>query len=81
MVGRRPMADTSRGDYPNIPCSDCGKVGEVFIRHWGPLVPRGAVGSFDGECWQARMDDYNQGRPIRPLGIKREDTIVPTTEQ
>lgn len=73
------MADTCRGDFPDIPCSDCGKVGEVFMKHWGPLVPSGKVGAFDGDCWQARMDDYNSGRPIRPLGVK--STLAPTTAQ
>lgn len=28
------MAGTSRGYYPKVPCSDCGKVGDVFIKHW-----------------------------------------------
>ena len=69
------MPDTSRGDYPEIPCSDCGAVGEVCFRHWGPLVPKGVVGSFDLECWRARMDDYNHGRSIRPLGVMAETSV------
>ena len=63
------MADTLRGNFLNIPCSDCGKVGKVCFKHWGPLVPAGKVGGFDIECWRARMDDGNNGRPVRPLGV------------
>lgn len=68
------MADTSRYEYPDVPCSDCGKVGDVLWKHWGPLVPNGTVGSFDEECWKARMYDYNNDLPIRPLGVKAENT-------
>lgn len=63
------MPDTKRGSYPDIECSDCGKVGKVCIQHWGPLVPPGKVGRFDEDCWQARLDDREVGRPVRPLGV------------
>ena len=63
------MADTLTGDFPNISCSDCGKVGGVCFKHWGHLVPAGKVGVFDIECWRARTDDSRNSRPIRPLGV------------
>ena len=62
------MADTERGDYGNIACSDCGKTGEVCLKHWGPLVPEGKVGYFDQGCMNARNEDSIAGRPPRPLG-------------
>jgi len=71
------MADTCRGDYPNDVCSDCQEKGGVCFKHWGPLVPRGEVGKFCGDCWQARIDDCRQGRPIRPLGVKAENVPIP----
>ena len=61
------MPDTLRKDFPNVRCSDCGKIGEVFLKHWGPLVPPGIVGFFDEECFKARRDDYLANRPVRPL--------------
>ena len=66
------MPDTERGDFPNTPCSDCGKIGGVYIRHWGPLVPQGKVGYFDQDCLMKRRDDSNLGRPVRPLGVQSE---------
>lgn len=64
MIG---LADTSRGDYPDQKCSDCGVIGSVCLKHWGPLVPAGKVGYFDAQCWRARVDDYDQGKIPRPL--------------
>ena len=68
------MPDTSSGDYRKLPCSDCKKVGMACFKHWGPLVPPGEVGVFDIECWQARMDDADEGRPVRPLGVMSSST-------
>ena len=64
------MADTSRGSYPDQPCSDCKKTGQVCIKHWGPLVPPGEVGAFDEDCWEARVKDGREGKPPRPLGTR-----------
>jgi len=63
------MADTARGDWPDAKCSDCKENG-CFFQHWGPLVPPGETGQFCGDCWEARVDDYLSGRPVRPLGQK-----------
>lgn len=62
------MADTVRGDFPDVACSDCGEVGGVCFRHWGPLVPAGERGYFCGYCWSTRHEDAEQNRPPRPLG-------------
>jgi hypothetical protein len=63
------MADTERADYPNTACSDCGEVGDVCIKHWGPLVPPGEVGYFDQKCINARAEDSIKQRPVRPFGV------------
>lgn len=42
------MADTSRGDYSDKYCAHCGKKGECYLKHWGPLM-RGKLVYFD-EC-------------------------------
>lgn len=65
------MADTMRADFGDQPCSDCGKRGDVYIKHWGPLVPLGAVGHFDEPCWSDRMEDNRQGHVPRPFGQKK----------
>jgi len=44
------MGDTSRGFWPKENCSDCGEVGVVFLKHWGPLVPADAIGFFCVFC-------------------------------
>ena len=64
------MADTMRGSFPNEHCSDCGvaEQGSVFIKHWGPLVPKGEVGLFGPVCWEARMKERDMGFDPRPLG-------------
>ena len=65
------MADTSHSDYKGD-CSDCGpeENGQVFIRHWGPLVPPGVVGQFGPKCWDERRADRDAGREPRPLGTR-----------
>ena len=63
------MADTIRGNFSNVTCSDCGSEDSVCFQHWGPLVPEGEVGYFCGFCWEARQDDVRlHHRPPRPLG-------------
>ncbi len=64
------MADTIRADYKKTPCSDCAETGQVFMKHWGVLVPPGTTGFFCPTCWAARTDDYRQGREIRQLGVR-----------
>ena len=64
------MADTMRGDFGDTPCSDCGERGGVYLKHWGPLVPPGAVGFFDGPCFFIRRHERDLGRVPRPLGQK-----------
>lgn len=61
------MADTERGDFPGVKCSDCGCTGVIF-KHYGPLVPDGEVGYFDHMCMMARDRDFRNGLPPRPLG-------------
>jgi len=75
MAGR----DTSRGDYSNYWCSDCGRKGEVCIKHWGPIVPPGAIGAFCEDCWQARCDDSDNGRAPRSLGVMPDIPPPPAT--
>jgi hypothetical protein len=67
------MPDTRRGSFPNTPCSDCGdeEKGQVFIEHWGPLVPAGESGFFGPNCWAARRLLDRNGNP-RPLGTPYE---------
>jgi len=56
------MADTTRGDFPEAICSDCGKKGCCF-KHWGPRVPNGKLGSFCWFCWGGRQT-FNSGKPL-----------------
>lgn len=65
------MADTERADFGSVPCSDCGLMTGVYIKHWGPMVPPGTVGYFDGSCWRARLADHECGFPPRPLGSRK----------
>lgn len=62
------MPDTVRGDFSDQICSDCGE-GNVEFKHWGPLVPSGAVGCFDQKCITERALRLNLriGLPV-PLG-------------
>ena len=69
------MADTSRGDYPNELCSDCGEKGNVYIKHWGPCVPEETKGAFCENCWGARVDEYRAGLSPRQLGTKPRDKV------
>jgi len=62
------VADTIRGDFPGIACSDCREIGEVCFKHWGPLVPSGDAGFFCRYCWSTRHEDGRQSRAPRPLG-------------
>ena len=62
------MPDTMRGNFPTISCSDCREIGNVYLKHWGPLVPPGTVGYFDEKCFEARRGDSRANRPPRPLG-------------
>ncbi|MES2213958.1 MAG: hypothetical protein V4465_01000 [Patescibacteria group bacterium] len=66
------MPDTRRGDWPEKDCSDCGKAekGLVYIQHWGPLVPPGAVGFFGPACFEARIKENRAGLEPRLLGTK-----------
>jgi len=70
------MADTMRGDFPDQVCSDCGgEKGEVYIKHWGPLVPPGEVGYFGPNCLVARRNENRAGLPPRPLGTKPRENL------
>ncbi len=51
------MPDTSRGDYPNDFCCDCGEKGCEF-RNWGPIVPDGKKHSFCADCFNERRGYY-----------------------
>jgi hypothetical protein len=42
------MPDTIRSDYPDKFCAHCGKKGNCYLKHWGPLM-RGNVVYLD-EC-------------------------------
>jgi len=64
------MGDTSRGFWPKENCSDCGEVGVVFLKHWGPLVPADAIGFFCVFCWNEREKDCKEGKEPKLLGVK-----------
>lgn len=64
------MADTARGYWPKEICSDCGESGVVIFKHWGPLVPEGAVGYLCAFCWNEREKDCKEGKIPLPLGRK-----------
>jgi len=61
------MADTKRGDFPELICSDCGRKGCSFV-HFGDLVPEGEVGNFCFACWLARDTDFGETGVVKPLG-------------
>lgn len=70
------MADTTRGDFRDLICSDCGEKGCTF-RHWGPLVPKGEIGSFCWFCWEQRQERAERGEApllfgVQPPGIPAE---------
>jgi len=64
------MADTARGNWPEVECDDCGKKGVIF-QHWGPLVPPGAVGKFCGECLNLRA----HAAEVEPLGYRKGQPV------
>ncbi len=51
-------------------CSDCGngEQGKVRFRYSGPLIPRGGIGYFGPECWEARQREARAGLAPRELG-------------
>ena len=64
------MADTMTGHWQKENCSDCGELGMVIIKHWGPSVPKGKVGSFCLFCWNEREEGWKEGKEPKPLGTK-----------
>lgn len=60
------MAITSRADYPNNFCCDCGQKGCV-MRHRGPLVPDQKPHSFCVLCWFKRQGYYMINNIAKPL--------------
>jgi hypothetical protein len=64
------MADTMRVNCPGEDCSDCGTKG-VVIKHWGPLVRPGDVGSFCPECWTIRDESGKINENAEPLGYRK----------
>jgi len=62
------MADTKRGDFKDLKCSDCGNPGCSF-QHLGPMVPYGSIGNFCWSCWLARSADFDATGEVKPLGI------------
>lgn len=50
------MADTIRGDFPNAVC-ECGAKG-CIVRHWGPLVPKGAARDLCADTYRERVRYY-----------------------
>lgn len=65
------MADTIWAHMPDTICSDCRQKGEVYFKHWGPLVPSGEIGFFCGCCMQARNEESALGQTPRPLGTQQ----------
>ena len=63
------MADTSRGNFEDIRCSDCGEMGCVF-QHWGPLVLDDEFGFFCWFCWTERNEAHDGGEEPKALGIQ-----------
>lgn len=63
------MADTMRGNFPDLICSDCGEKSCTF-KHWGPLVPKGQIGSFCCFCWSERQDRASRGEDPLPFGVQ-----------
>ena len=61
------MADTKRGYFPEMICSDCGVKGCSFI-HWGDMLPNDVLGRFCSECWTARFVDFDETGIAKPLG-------------
>jgi hypothetical protein len=61
------MADTQRGDFKDLKCSDCGRPGCSF-QHWGSMVPEGPIGNFCWSCWFARNADFDATGAVKPLG-------------
>ena len=62
------MADTKRGYFTEMICSDCGVKGCSFI-HWGEMLPAGTMGCFCFECWIIRLTDFDETRERKPLGV------------
>ena len=67
------MADTINADFSKSPCSDCGKKGIAYLKHWGPLVPSGKIGIFCGEDFKARAAENKAELEPRKLGTKPRD--------
>lgn len=61
------MADTARGDFQDVVCSDCGEKGCAFV-HNGPLVPVGTSGHFCWFCWLNRQEWFEDHDSCLPLG-------------
>ena len=60
------MPDTSRGDYPDNFCCDCGEKGCEFC-NWGPIVPDGKPHYFCNDCFIKRRDYYHLNNAAKPL--------------
>lgn len=57
------MADTSRGFYSDKHCAWCGKKGDCYLKHWGPLM-RGAVVYLDQCAVELRSVGGNGVAPL-----------------
>ena len=65
------MSDTILGEFPNVACSDCGRVGQVQYKHWGEFVPQGEAGHFCGSCMFWRKQLAENGNKPQPLGYSQ----------
>lgn len=69
-----PMLDpvTLSQFMPSVKCADCGLKG-CTIWHNGRFVPTESPAPFCENCWQRRVDYYNNFR--RPLPVPRDFSL------
>lgn len=63
------MADTARGDYPDLICSDCGEKGCSF-KYLESRSPSGETVPFCTFCYEQREERQERGEESLLLGVK-----------
>ena len=69
------MPNTILGNFPDIKCSDCGEIGNVIQKHWGPLT-EGEIGYFCNECFIKRRDFFYKNGRAKPLPTETEKELT-----